>query len=117
MSTEESVDGASTRPRPLEPRPGLAVCSEAEAPAKAAVVSALPLTPILDLVLTGMMTWAAFRMRPQESKYALLSILAGVPFYYAWRLTAGQRPAGDRSLEQSKTPPGHGTRGGKGRSF
>ncbi len=64
-----------------------------------------------------MMTWAAFRMRPQESKYALLSILAGVPFYYAWRLTAGQRPAGDRSLEQSKTPPGHGTRGGKGRSF
>jgi APA family basic amino acid/polyamine antiporter len=58
-----------------------------------------PVTPALYLVLTGMMTWAAFRMRPVESKYALLSILAGVPFYYAWRLVGGRKPAGDRSLE------------------
>ncbi len=58
-----------------------------------------PVTPAVYLVLTGMMTWAAFRMRPKESMYALLSILAGVPFYYLWRYTAGRKPAGDRSLE------------------
>jgi APA family basic amino acid/polyamine antiporter len=58
-----------------------------------------PVTPAVYLVLTGMMTWAAFRMRPQESKYALLSILAGVPFYYLWRVGSRGKPAGGPSLE------------------
>ena len=62
-----------------------------------------PVTPAVYLLLTGMMTWAAFRMRPQESTYALLSILAGVPFYYVWRLVGGRsRPA---SVRWSDRPP------------
>src|SRR5262249_42109885 len=39
-----------------------------------------PVTPALYLALTGMMTLAAFAQRPKVSSYALLSILAGVPF-------------------------------------
>jgi hypothetical protein len=31
------------------------------------------------------MTLAAFTQSPVVSSYALLSILAGVPFYYLWR--------------------------------
>jgi APA family basic amino acid/polyamine antiporter len=58
-----------------------------------------PVTPALYLVLTGMMTLAAFYQRPLVSSYALGSILAGVPFYYAWRLVGGRKPAVDRSLE------------------
>jgi APA family basic amino acid/polyamine antiporter len=44
-----------------------------------------PVTPAVYLTLTGMMTLAAFQQRPLVSAYALLSILAGVPFYYVWR--------------------------------
>jgi len=44
-----------------------------------------PVTPAVYLVLTGMLTWAAFMRQPVVACYALLSILAGIPFYYLWR--------------------------------
>jgi APA family basic amino acid/polyamine antiporter len=58
-----------------------------------------PVTPALYLILTGTMTLAAFAQRPKVSSYALLSILAGVPFYYFWQMIDGRKPAGERSLE------------------
>jgi APA family basic amino acid/polyamine antiporter len=58
-----------------------------------------PLTPAVYLALTGMMTLAAFSQRPVVSGYALLSILAGVPFYYLWQTGSGQKPAGDRAIQ------------------
>ncbi len=51
-----------------------------------------PITPALYLILTGTMTVAAFSRRPIVSSYALLSILAGVPFYYLWRSGSGRSP-------------------------
>ncbi len=48
-----------------------------------------PVTPAVYLILTGMMTLAAFSQRPLVSGYALLSILAGVPFYYVWQKGGG----------------------------
>jgi APA family basic amino acid/polyamine antiporter len=54
-----------------------------------------PVTPALYLALTGTMTVAAFCQRPAVSSYALLSILAGVPFYYLWRRAGGVKPAVD----------------------
>jgi APA family basic amino acid/polyamine antiporter len=54
-----------------------------------------PVTPALYLALTGTMTVAAFSQRPAVSCYALLSILAGVPFYYLWRGASGPKPAVD----------------------
>jgi len=57
-----------------------------------------PVTPAAYLGLTGMMTLAAFSQRPVVSGYALLSILAGVPFYYLWKWGNNGKPAGDRSL-------------------
>jgi len=44
-----------------------------------------PLTPAVYLVLTSLLTWAAFDRKQTESTYALLSILAGVPVYYFWK--------------------------------
>jgi APA family basic amino acid/polyamine antiporter len=44
-----------------------------------------PVTPAVYLALTALLTRQAFLRRPEESRYALLSILAGVPFYYAWQ--------------------------------
>ncbi len=58
-----------------------------------------PITPAVYLLLTGMMTLGGVPHAPEESKYALLSIVAGVPFYYVWRLVGRRKPAGDRSLE------------------
>ena len=56
-----------------------------------------PITPAVYLVLTGLMTLAAFSQRPKVSAYALASILAGVPVYYLWEyLKRRSRPA-DRS--------------------
>jgi APA family basic amino acid/polyamine antiporter len=49
-----------------------------------------PITPGIYLILTGMLTLAAFARQPRVSFYALLSILAGVPFYYLWRILAGR---------------------------
>jgi APA family basic amino acid/polyamine antiporter len=59
---------------------------------------AYPLTPALYLILTGLMTLAAFYQRPMVSAYALLSILAGVPFYYLWQAAGRWKPAADREL-------------------
>jgi APA family basic amino acid/polyamine antiporter len=56
-----------------------------------------PVTPAAYLLLTGMMTLAAFSQRPVVSGYALLSILAGVPFYYLWRRGIPGHPADGRS--------------------
>jgi APA family basic amino acid/polyamine antiporter len=58
-----------------------------------------PVTPALYLVLTGMMTVAAFSQRPLVSGYAVLSILAGVPFYYLWRWGNAGKPAGGPTPE------------------
>lgn len=44
-----------------------------------------PLTPAIYLLLTALLTAATFHDRPRVSSYALLSILAGVPFYYLWK--------------------------------
>ena len=44
-----------------------------------------PLTPAIYLFLTALLTVATFHDRPRVSSYALLSILAGVPFYYVWQ--------------------------------
>jgi APA family basic amino acid/polyamine antiporter len=44
-----------------------------------------PFTPAFYLVVTGLLTGAAFYERTRVSSYALLSILAGIPFYYTWR--------------------------------
>lgn len=63
-----------------------------------------PVTPALYLILTGMMTVAAFQQRQLVSMYALLSILAGVPFYYFWRRGAVGRPAVDRPAEPGDAP-------------
>jgi APA family basic amino acid/polyamine antiporter len=58
-----------------------------------------PVTPAVYLILTGMMTVAAFKERPLVSGYALLSILVGVPFYYLWRGAAMGKPGADRPVE------------------
>lgn len=44
-----------------------------------------PVTPAIYLILTAMITVAAFERRPWQSTLALLSILAGIPVYYIWR--------------------------------
>jgi APA family basic amino acid/polyamine antiporter len=54
-----------------------------------------PITPAVYLVLTGLMTLAAFYERPKVSTYALGSILAGVPFYYLWQIVGRSKPAGE----------------------
>ena len=52
-----------------------------------------PVTPAIYLVLTGLMTLAAFSQRPRVSAYALLSILVGVPVYYIWQFLSRSKPA------------------------
>ncbi|MFI5455049.1 MAG: APC family permease [Isosphaerales bacterium] len=52
-----------------------------------------PVTPAVYLVMTALLTVAIFFNRPKESSYALLSILAGVPFYYLWQVGARWRTA------------------------
>jgi APA family basic amino acid/polyamine antiporter len=54
---------------------------------------AYPVTPAVYLILTGMMTVAAFYQRPMISLYSLLSILAGIPFYYLWKFGMRGKPA------------------------
>ncbi len=44
-----------------------------------------PFTPAVYLLLTALLTAATFYERPRVSALALISILAGVPIYYAWR--------------------------------
>jgi APA family basic amino acid/polyamine antiporter len=47
-----------------------------------------PVTPALFLIVTGILTLAAFSERTKVSTYALLSILAGIPVYYLSGLAA-----------------------------
>lgn len=44
-----------------------------------------PFTPAIFLVLTGLLTAAAFAQHAFVSACALASILAGIPFYYFWQ--------------------------------
>jgi basic amino acid/polyamine antiporter, APA family len=48
-----------------------------------------PVTPALYLILTAVLTGAAFWQRPLVSAAALASIIAGVPFYYIWKRSKG----------------------------
>jgi APA family basic amino acid/polyamine antiporter len=59
---------------------------------------AYPVTPAVYLILTGLMTLAAFSQRPKVSLYALLSILAGVPFYYLWQVGTRWKTATEREI-------------------
>jgi APA family basic amino acid/polyamine antiporter len=61
-----------------------------------------PVTPAVYLLLTSMLTAAAFALRPRVSAAALVSILIGVPVYYLWRWGKPPQPrtivgAGPRS--------------------
>jgi len=53
-----------------------------------------PVTPAIYLSLTGLLTIATFRQRPEESSKALLSILAGIPTYYLWSWARGTQAQG-----------------------
>ena len=44
-----------------------------------------PATPALFLIVTALLLVATAREHPRVSLYAVLSILAGVPLYYAWQ--------------------------------
>jgi basic amino acid/polyamine antiporter, APA family len=44
-----------------------------------------PVTPAVFLVVTGLLTVATAREHPRVSLYAVLSILAGIPFYCIWQ--------------------------------
>jgi basic amino acid/polyamine antiporter, APA family len=44
-----------------------------------------PVTPAVFLVVTGLLTVATAREHPRVSFYAVLSILAGIPFYCIWQ--------------------------------
>jgi APA family basic amino acid/polyamine antiporter len=43
-----------------------------------------PVTPAVFLVVTALLVAAVFHEQPVISSYTVLSILAGVPFYYLW---------------------------------
>jgi len=57
-----------------------------------------PVTPAVYLVMTALLTVATFCSRPRISSYALVSILAGVPFYYLWRVGGRRRTAEHREI-------------------
>lgn len=71
-----------------------------------------PVTPAIYLIVTSILTGAAFSQRPEDSKYSLLSILAGIPVYYLWRLgrsgssTPEAGPVRDLKAETDDTEPG-----------
>ena len=44
-----------------------------------------PVTPAVYLILTTVLTGAAFSQRARISTYSLLTILAGIPCYYIWQ--------------------------------
>jgi APA family basic amino acid/polyamine antiporter len=59
-----------------------------------------PVTPAVYLVLTALVTLAAFSQTPLVSSYALLSILAGIPFYYLWQVgVRGKTGAANGGIE------------------
>jgi basic amino acid/polyamine antiporter, APA family len=63
-----------------------------------------PIVPAVFLIVTGLLVLAVFNERPLVSLFSLLSILAGVPFYFIWafftkkrgELTANGTALGDR---------------------
>jgi basic amino acid/polyamine antiporter, APA family len=57
-----------------------------------------PVTPAVYIVTTALLTVAIFRSRPAVSSYALLSIVAGIPFYYLWRAGIRWSRAVDREI-------------------
>jgi APA family basic amino acid/polyamine antiporter len=52
-----------------------------------------PLTPLVFLIPTAMLTGAAFSQKKEASTYALLSILAGVPVYFLTVRRGRRKPA------------------------
>lgn len=57
-----------------------------------------PATPAVFVVLMSVVTAASFRVLPWESFFALLTILGGIPIYYAWqslRRTGSREPRTD----------------------
>jgi basic amino acid/polyamine antiporter, APA family len=52
-----------------------------------------PITPAVYLVLTAALTYAAFMQRREASTYSLLSILAGIPIYYLWKISRHAKAA------------------------
>src|SRR5262249_10827903 len=44
-----------------------------------------PVTASVYIVTTALLSIAIFQRRPVVSSYALLSIMAGIPFYYIWQ--------------------------------
>jgi basic amino acid/polyamine antiporter, APA family len=65
-----------------------------------------PATPAVYLILTLLLTLATFHDRPRVSAYALLSILAGIPFYYSWQGGSRFLDACRRSSKLSSTESG-----------
>ncbi|MBX6312906.1 MAG: amino acid permease [Isosphaeraceae bacterium] len=58
-----------------------------------------PVVPAVYLVMTGLLTGAAFYQSPLVSTYSLLSILLGLPVYWFWGRpgqAAGEKPVADR---------------------
>lgn len=51
-----------------------------------------PVTPAFYLLITGILTAAAFSRSPEVSGYALLSILGGIPLYFLWHWLRGPAP-------------------------
>lgn len=52
-----------------------------------------PVTPAIYLVLTAILTAAAFSERFWVSTYSLLSIIAGIPIYYLWQWGLSGKPS------------------------
>jgi APA family basic amino acid/polyamine antiporter len=54
-----------------------------------------PVTPAVYLFTTALLAGAVFVKDPESSSYALLSIAAGIPFYYLWRAGLRWRTAAE----------------------
>ncbi len=52
-----------------------------------------PVTPAIYLVLTSLLTWAAFKQKRTESTYALVSIMLGIPVYFLWKYDRWKKPS------------------------
>jgi len=57
-----------------------------------------PLTPAFYLVVTALLTAAAFYERARVSLFALLSILAGIPIYYLGQAQGRRRAPANREI-------------------
>jgi APA family basic amino acid/polyamine antiporter len=63
-----------------------------------------PVTPAIFLGANALIVWAIFSESPRVSMYSLLSILAGVPVYYAWAAFKGRRGPGGRAPGGPESP-------------